>query len=303
MKCLSCFLAALWCAAAIAPARAQSPAVSVRIGAGFLYGVAKEFVFSYGYTKSELDWQFEPVFFQQTSLDVRASSGLHASVQVRAGIPMQSGIMTDSDWMNVPASTAQTNFSQSNCFTNGAILIDARVGWELAAGDGFRLEPFLSGSYMSWHWSARDGYLQYPPGSTPVPIYGTGIIYDQTYLIPGLGVRGSLRLSAGWEITGALTVSPWLYCVAFDTHRFTGYDYADTMWGGWMIEPEVDAVLSLSPRAALSLEVSYRHIGNLVGTDTEIPTGTGAGTQTAYADAAGAGYDALAVALAFSLAF
>lgn len=314
---------AFWSIVFAASAYSQDTAVTVHTSAGFIYGVARELVVDGGFTVSELDWEMKPVFFEQTTLDVRAFGGLHAILQVRGGIPARSGIMTDSDWLNYlldATNTVQTNYSQNNNFTDRAISVEARIGWELAAGGSVRIEPFLYAGYTSWKWSGRDGYLQYPPGwfqgtatppypsyttDSPIQVYGTGIVYEQTYLIPGGGVRLETQVSQKWTITAVVTFSPWLYCSAFDTHAFRSTDFADTMQGGWMIEPEIDVTFIFNPRAALSLQASFLHIGNLIGTDTETATGPAAvppaGTQTVYPDIAGAGFDALSVAVTFSL--
>ena len=161
-----------------------------------MYGMARELVLDGSFTVSELDWPVQPLFFAETALDVKAFGGLHGNLKVQAGIPGYSGLMTDSDWANYPynGNTAKTHFSQSNGYTEGAVLIDVHLGWEFKAADWLSFEPFASFGYMSWQWAARDGYLQYPPAGPPyqpwsptepkIPIYGTGIAYQQTYLIP-----------------------------------------------------------------------------------------------------------------------
>ena len=275
---------------------------------------------------SELDWALQPVFFEESSLEVKALGGLHGMVRVRVGIPSQSGLMTDSDWLNYSydGNTDKTNFSQSNSFTDSAVFVDARLGWEFSVGSSFSVEPFLSLGYMSCHWSARDGYVQYPPGwfsatppSPPYPqystdprysLYGTSIVYEQTYLMAGAGVRAALRFGQKWEVTSIFTVSPAVSCNSFDTHVLREIDISDNMSGGWMIEPEVDLGFSFSPNVELSLDASYRHIWNLVGTETVSASGVNypgtlstPGSATVYPNYAGAAFDALSVSLNFSL--
>ena len=288
-----------------------------------MYGTAKEFVLDGSFAISELDWAIQPLFFVENSLELKASGGLHASLKVRAGLPMQTGNITDSDWLNyeVNGDTNKTNFSQSKCFTERAILLDATVGWEFQLGDEFSLEPFVTFGYMSWEWTARDGYLQYPSGwfsasppsppypdwspSEPrIPIYGTGIVYSQTYLIPAVGFRLGYRLAEKWRLAFSFSASPYVYCTDLDNHIFAGAEYTDNMGGGWMIEPELSSEFHFSERAILSVGASYRHIAGLVGDDTETVTGanySGAGTQYVYPNGGGASYDVLSAWLNLSL--
>jgi outer membrane protease len=260
----------------------------------------------------------------QNTLDLKTPGGFHASMAVRTGLPMYSGQMTDSDWLNysVNGDTSKTNFSQSDCHTERAILVDVSAGWEFQAGEGFSVEPFVAFGYMSWQWSARDGYLQYPPGflQSPQPpppypawspsqpkvsIYGTGIVYSQTYLIPAAGVRLSYRLGEKWRLGLAVSASPYVYCTDQDEHIFNNVEYTDTMGGGWMVEPELSAEVQLFARVLLSAKASYRHIAGLVGDDTAmaVGAGSGAGTQATYTNGGGSSYDALSVWLNLAVSF
>jgi outer membrane protease len=314
-------LPALLLSLASLPLNAQQVSLSFATSTGVMYGMAKEFALFNGFAISELDWTIQPLYFVQNTLDLKALGGLHASVSLRTGLPMYSGQMTDSDWLNysVNGDASKTNFSQSNCFTERAILVDAAVGWEFKVGSGFSVEPFLSFGYMSWEWTARDGYLQYPPGypSTPPPylpwsasqpkvsIFGTGIVYSQIWLIPAAGVRVSYRLGEKWRLSFSVAGSPYLYCADQDDHIFTGAEYTDIMAGGWMIEPELSAELRLSPRVLVSAGASYRYIGRVVGNDTAmgVGSGAGAGVTATFENGGGASYEALSASLNVTVGF
>jgi len=304
------------------PAHAQGLTLSFTSGTGVMYGMAKEFALNNGFAISELDWTIQPLYYVQNALDLKALGGLHASVAVRTGFPMYSGQMTDSDWLNYEKNgdTSKTNFSQSDCYTERAILVDAAAGWEFQVGAGFSVEPFLAFGYMTWEWTARDGYLQYPPGfptSSPpypawspsqnkVPVYGTGIVYSQTYLIPAAGVRLSYRLGEKWRLALSVSASPYVYCLDQDDHIFNNVEYTDTMGGGWMVEPEISAEMRLAARVLLSAAASYRHIALVVGDDTATTAGSGSsggGSRATYANGGGASFDALSVRLTLSVTF
>ena len=130
-------LIALWGVLPVVSVSAQGVSLVAREGVGFMYGTAKELVLVGTFPISELDWALQPVFFEESSLEVKALGGLHGMIRVRVGIPSQSGLMTDSDWLNYSydGNTDKTNFSQSNSFTDSAVFVDARLGWEALRGE------------------------------------------------------------------------------------------------------------------------------------------------------------------------
>jgi outer membrane protease len=142
----------------------QGATLTVRTGTGIMYGTSRELVLDGSFAVSELDWAIQPVFYVESVLELRALGGLAVSLSVRNGIPAQSGFITDSDWLNYPMNTDKTNFSQHDCYTERAVLVDARAGWEFSLGDVLAIQPFGAFEFMSYKWTARDGYLQYPRG-------------------------------------------------------------------------------------------------------------------------------------------
>jgi outer membrane protease len=308
----------------------QGATLTVRTGTGIMYGTSRELVLDGSFAVSELDWAIQPVFYVESVLELRALGGLAVSLSVRNGIPAQSGFITDSDWLNYPMNTDKTNFSQHDCYTERAVLVDARAGWEFSLGDVLAIQPFGAFEFMSYKWTARDGYLQYPPGwfsaSPPpppypawsptwekIPVYGTGIVYQQTFLIPAAGLRATVRFLPRWEAALSFTASPVAFCFDLDNHVFRGADFYENMANGLLLEPGLSVRLRLSPRAAFSLDASYRSISGLVGDTTEVVTGVNypgfpssptnptPGTTYTFRDSGGAAYQVWSASLFFDL--
>jgi outer membrane protease len=315
--------------AAGAPAPGPQAVLSVHTGAGVLYGTATELVFAYSggsrFIVSELDWALQPVFLAQSALRLKAFGSLSASLVLTSAFPAQSGFITDSDWLNYPAdTTTKTNFSRHECFTERALIIDARLGWDFPLGKLFRLTPFGELGGMLFEWTARNGYLQYPDGwfsATPpdppypsytedpiIEVYGTGIVYQQNYLIPALGLEMGLRLGRRLDVALSFAFSPFVTCKDLDNHEFAGADYTESMASGMSIQPSLALELRLSDRAALALDASYRRIWGLVGdvrqtiTGADYPGAPGP-PGTTYVDPRGGGasYEAIGAAVSFSL--
>jgi outer membrane protease len=291
-------------------------------GAGIIYGVVREFVYStynnQPYTQSELDWDLQSLYTTNAALFMQVASGFAASLSVQLGIPLRTGSISDSDWLNVAynGDRTKTNFSQHNCFAERAVLVDAQAGWEIPLAGWVSLEPFLAFGFMDYKWTARDGYLQYPPGwfgsgatkpypdsstDVVVPVSGTVIIYQQTYYIPAVGLSAKIR-SGSTSGTISFAFSPMVFCNDVDNHEFGGNDFYDTLSNGILLEPKISLEWRLG-RSRLSLYVSYRHIAGLIGDTTKVAIGVGhipAQVANTYPSGAGASYDAMSVSLGYS---
>jgi outer membrane protease len=316
---LGLLLLPLLCAS---PAPAQGPTLEVQSRTGVLFGLVRELVYYGANILSELDWRFQPVVYAGTALKLQTSMGVSAVVDVRSAFPGRSGYMGDWDAGNyLDGDFTRTHYSQQDCYTERALLLDARLGWVFRLGPVLTLEPFGAFGLMQLKWSARDGYLQYPtvgppypawsPSLPKVPVSGTAIIYEQTYLIPGAGF--SVGAVVGRRFHGELRFlfSPFLFCNDLDNHvQRAGFgeaadvDFHDYLRGGFLIEPGLRLGLQVSPRARLSLDLSYRGVFALIGDTAKVLAGPGltpGEIDEMYSDGAGTTYSALDACLALSL--
>jgi len=274
-------------------AGAQQVSLSVSTTAGVFIGGATEVVLSQGYKVSELDWPLLPVVTSGATLDLRTAIGFRGVLAVQKGFPMYDGTMTDSDFLN--GDGVKTHFSQANGFSEGMTVMDVRLGWsfglEMPQNRKAELFPFLSFQYLQLKWSAHDGYLQYPPETnapfTPwtasepkVPVYGTGIIYEQDYYIPAVGVSGTLPLSRTVSVSLAFTFSPYLWCNDIDDHVFRLIDFYTNMSGGFLLEPQATVTFQITPAVGLTVDALYRHISQLTGTSYAVGQGAVGYTQS-----------------------
>jgi outer membrane protease len=256
-----------------------------------MLGGVKELVYDNGYTVSELDWPVLPAFSAGARVDIGERSGLLAAVEIQLGIPANAGTMSDSDFLN--GDGVKTHYSQADGNLETAVLLSVQTGWGVAfyipGGGSGTLEPFVAFELMRLEWTAQNGYLQYPPEtsapftpwspSTPqTPVYGTGIIYSQSYLIPEAGVKGSFPLTGALTMTASFAVSPYMWCFDKDSHLFRQLDFYASMHGGLLLEPRLSATYRISAGTAVSLDVLYRHIAQLTG-DASVE-GTGASGYT-----------------------
>jgi outer membrane protease len=281
--------------------------------AGVLIGTSREIVLQGTYIVSQLDWAMQPLVLAGSELRVSTPEGLRASLEVRSGVPGNTGRITDKDYLNGDGKV--THYSEHDNFTEGALLLDARLGWQFALGERFTIEPFAGFSLMRFKWTARDGYIQYDPASTyPYPywdaqttaktrVYGTGIIYQQNWYIPVAGVRATLRFGDRAEAALALGFSPYLWMNDLDNHELRQLDFVGTMSGGFLLDPSLGVSWHLSTRAQLSLDLRYRIIWGLVGDTLMIATGVKVVPPTPVTDpgSSGTSYDAFSLSLSLDV--
>lgn len=282
---------------------AQSYATSITTQTGVLLGTAKEFVYSGSYKVSELDWSLSPVLYYGSRFSLHTNGGFEALLDIKSGFSGLSGYITDSDYLNEDG--VKTHFSKHDCYTERALSIEARGGFP--AIETPRVTVAFMGflDVLDYKWSARDGYLQYPPTGQSSPNYtpwsestpkttvvGTGIIYEQSYF--ALGVMIDSRVAFSPLLHGNLAVgySPITICNDVDNHLFTGADYYETMRGGYLLQAEASIEWQLRPKSNLSIGGSYRQIQGLIG-DTRMVYTTEQnqvtpGTTYSFSNSAGA---------------
>jgi outer membrane protease len=313
---------------------ASDTSLTVTAFSGILSGTARELVYAKGtltqqvYTKSELDWGLQGAVLAGSTLELETGAGLTASLSVAAAIPGKTGAITDSDWLDYDlyGYTYVTNLTVHDCYTERALFVDVRVGWELRLFDWLALQPFGTVSLMSFLWTARDGHLQFPPGfitntatlpyppasADPlVPLAGTIIVYRQDWLIPGVGLSAAFGQKEKLELRLTFVLSPYLFCSDLDNHEFAnnpsaGYyttDFYDALRGGLLLEPGASLRLRTGERTTLSLDASLRFISGLVGDTRVVHGGIGFTGETAASSTATAGvsYEALSVSASFAV--
>jgi outer membrane protease len=277
--------------------------ISLAAAAGLLIGQAEEIVYqssSKDDKLSQLLWDLKPMAYLGSALSFSRSdplSGLGAALDmsVKFGLPLKSGSMEDRDWQNTKDPKQLTNFSSHNAYLEGGtFLFDLSGGMSIPIKSTVALKALVSLSYMLFSWAGKDGYREYLIDDWErIEIQGTGITYDQAWLIisPGIGVF--------WPFSRALSldfrffISPWIYAGDEDNHLMATPParYNDYMRGGLYLEPSLDIAFTPNRFFSLILRGSWRHIVGTRG-DTSIN-----GSSTLYKDEAGAGFSAFDVGL------
>jgi outer membrane protease len=302
---------------AAAQTAGNSSYFSLTTSAGFIIGGATELVFDSGYKMSELDWASQPLAYWGLEASVNFPSGWYARLGLKSGLSGKTGYMTDSDWQNWDG--VKTNFSESDSYTDQALLLDFEAGYDFSLTDNLWLGPFLELSYLNFQWSARNGYIQYPsefyptdsggnpiygpytpisPNTPTYNIYGIGIVYQQSTFYPSLGVRCTYKPLRELKLLASFAISPLVSMTETDNHVERSLVFSSTMTGGLVLEPRLILDYQLSRSMSLGLELSYIRIQGLTGdlTETDI-------YGNSYLDPSGAGatFDAFEAGATFSI--
>jgi outer membrane protease len=276
---------------------------------GLTYGHARELVYQYTGSKdlmSELVWPQEGLIYYGTSLQYnygkRAFAGFYTTLSVRFGFSMQSGTITDKDWLGQDANGSYflTHFSAHDAISEHTQWVDAAIGYGFMFSNSVVIRTGFSASLMNLHWIARDGYTQYgtnisepySPWSSSFPkvsIYGTGIAYWQNWLslAPVLEIL--------WQATDRLSLlagsSLFILnsCSDQDDHYLRLYQFTEKMAGGFGLEPRLALTYQLVSNVSLGFDASWRYITGLRGNTTIMEIGSGI-KDGPYADTAGADY-------------
>ena len=251
---------------------------------GFLYGQITELVHptdTKGKYLSELIYEVKPIYYFGINLEVGLNdisfyNGFFGSLSFKIGLPRDSGIHQNRDWMSVQNSDL-THFSEHINQTDRYIQADLTLGSSLPVRY-FYFKPFINFSWMNFSFTGKDGYGRYArdivKGKTFYPIddnprkedfSGQEVInYVQNWILlaPGCTV-GTYALSP-FYINLSFQISPFTYCTAVDQHFLKNTTYYD--YTGWGLFIEGGGNISFKIKFfELSLEYAYRYIRDTKG--------------------------------------
>jgi outer membrane protease len=259
-------------------------ALSVSAHTALLYGVARESAYTSDYKISELTWPLRPVLLAGTALDI-SGRGLRISLDFASAVGGRIGEVTDSDYLN--GDGARTHYSEHDGYLERAVFFEMAVAWEPRISPIFSIRPSVMVRFMDLAWTARDGYLQYPPeieppytpwstDATKEETYGTVLLYGQRYWIPGLGLEAAITPSELLSIAVSVALSPFVNVRASDTHVQRGLVFRDEVHGSFFWEPRLRLWFTPIDGLRLALSLSYLSIlGSRTGTPTVDDTWTG----------------------------
>jgi outer membrane protease len=248
---------------------------SLGTGFGIIYGQSLELVYSVsGETKnellSELIWDMKPVAYAGLDAkfelaDFMSSPGFFTSLSFKAGIPGESGVMEDRDWL-YPSNSELTRFSSHTNKTDRLFWLDAAVGVSFPIMSFIYIKPFISGSWMHFAFTGMNGdgiYKDWNPQEQYFP--RTKVIsYRQDWLLAAAGLSIGTKILYPFLFELSFQISPFTYCAAEDNHLMSDTIFRDFTTWGLFLEPSGKVSYEYK-KLNFSLEFLYRFIGNTKG--------------------------------------
>ena len=262
-------------------------------GPGFLYGTSYEIVYQDSRSEdylSELQWEIKPLLYLGLNVEFGPQNpleqwGLFADLGVKAGLPIETGVMEDRDWMlpnTVPGSL--THFSSHENHTRAAFLVNLGTGLSLPLSN-FLIKFSLNFDYWYFKWEARNGYSQYGPNypqlSSSDPLYipwnpgfdkepsqGLIVSYTQHWLLTSFGIGAEYFLDR-FTFSAAVLLG-FANCKAIDDHHLRNIRWTGILSRGFTIRPKLGIFFSLSDTIDIGLSAAYIYIGETRGDTEEI---------------------------------
>lgn len=200
---------------------------------------------------SQLDWKIVNLF--EIGLDMTFSCGIFDfSLYGAGGIPRATGVMEDSDWLNLYDEDMKVCYSESDCDITGA----ARVGTKFRCNfDVLRwlvISPFVTIDYNYWSFETsdtaelwygnnyRDGpgsYVSYDDKSAAHIKKGERtnieIDYEKHELFHWIGCEFCANPIAGLVIEHKIAIAPFFATSSVDHHQSGSRYYGDVVISGW----------------------------------------------------------------------
>jgi len=276
------------------------PRFSLSLYAELRSGESHEYVYYNDKILSELIWDMKPETAFGAVADINWKRGFRISGDFSAALPIKTGSMQDSDWLNLlyNRETAKTTYSKHDAILEYAYTAEVKTGWNFllpfrgfSSSEQIAISPLAGFRYTRWKWNGTDGYLQHTDFSDgqyqewnenqpKVSISGIPISYEQEYWLFEAGLATSIPVASRFTVDLGLTGSLWVNCYGLDYHfkprstnnysSSSAYTmYLDVLTGGYLLEPEVTVKWNALSHMSVFLTGKWTSIWNLRGNTGE----------------------------------
>ena len=246
----------------------SSVTLSCHVETGYMYGSITESAYENGKRISKLDWDIKNLFFAGGGIGFKLFDFIDISLDIRQSLNEKAGSIKDSDY-DLTTGT-RTRYSRHSCHLKRALIINPAAGIIFQPLESLNLMPFIDLHYMNYSFEARDGYLEYPPGSVKNNVYGTGIIFSQRYLFPAAGIGVQYKINSKISIGIQYEMSPFLQCESRDSHIRRGKDFYDSMKNGMFYSCGMNLSITVLPDLYLVITPEFCLIPDVRGSSISV---------------------------------
>lgn len=196
---------------------------------------------------SELNWKIVNLFM--IDLDITFSCGIFDfSLYGAAGIPRNTGIMRDSDFLNISDEDMKVCYSESDCDIKGAYRLGTKFRTNIDVAKWLLISPAAFIQYNYWDFKTDDtaecwygnNQNEYVPYNDPSAKHykkgdklGIGIDYTKHEIFSYIGCEFCFKPAAGLMLWHNIFVSPLFITSSIDHHHGGNRYYKDITFGPW----------------------------------------------------------------------
>jgi len=281
-------------APSVHPGEEPSPVqATISLQGGLLSGTANEYVFSSGNKTSQLNWGMNPVVLAGLTVGTTFFEMFFLKAGYWTGLNEDIGSVTDTDFTSFGIPSL---YSKQDSILERAHFFDINAGYTYRIFDRLRVSGMVGYYLINFKMTARDGYVEYPPGSPPQPFYGTGIAVEQTYNVPYLGVEATYDLYEMLFVQLRPMYSPLVHCSEKDYHFRRQLDVFSSMSSGQYVSLAAVVGWKINAYTSVALSGEYTSIAMAKGDSYNVDLTTGVTSPTA-ANSASAGLGATRIML------
>lgn len=257
--------------------------LSVQGSVGLLNGSAVESVYTTvegsRYKLSELDWDIKNVVMVGANLSVALQNKIWLNAGLWGAATQGSGQMNDWDWLLEEQGSPWTHWSLSDVDITRASLLDFNVAVEVIRVGGLGVRGIAGYKYNAWQWEDHGIRHIYSAGGgfrndVAEDDGSTGIIYEQWFHIPYLGV-GLNYTNSGWVVDGYALVGPYITANDRDQHLSRQLYFEEDFTGGQYFGAGARAAYVFPCGIFLSTALDGQMIPEIIGDTTVFNQRTG----------------------------
>jgi outer membrane protease len=272
------------------------PQFQLSLQAGLIHGMTHELVFDQGQKISEIVWEMKPIIVTGYTISAKPHKRVATHFSYWSGVNNHIGSVEDSDFKD----GIKSSFSKHTATLERAYLTDLYIGYDFLQSNPVALTGILGYSLRRIKMGAKDGYVESPPGSTPKDIFGMGIVYEQIYKFPYIGISLDYVLQKRLALNLSTFYSNHVAIDTLDNHFRRGIDFYDTVRGGVYYAVGPSANFRIGRNNVLSVSSLYMRIKEVQGDSYSVNTATGEKSSTRE-NGAGTRFNAYTVALSWTV--
>lgn len=193
-------------------------------------------------TLSYLEWQIKNELMAglKAHADYR---NLFADAELKFGFPQKSGIVMDSDWLNIQRyvtaeeQTLKTNYSEHKNKIDYDFSVSIQAGYKYDILNWISVSPFLGTDFSKISFSAKDGWYQYSYSTdhwttgTKQTIKGKILEYSREETNLWIGATINFILPFDIILGCSAKTAAILYTFNTDNHIGKNVTFTDICWG------------------------------------------------------------------------